>query len=172
MPHPQRDELRTKLAGFFSFSESYFEAKPEEDFAPTHLVVYEPASRARISFTWSITIQANRPSKRSAEMHFIWPSFGERERDLANKLGIPDPLSTVKLPAQFAGGPRLPDLTVCPITDGEQATELCLRVIQHVFASGEMEWLWITDVVAKEKWPNPLPKPDIWPPRPSALGAQ
>jgi hypothetical protein len=164
MPHPQRDELRSKLRGFFSFSDDSLRANPHDDSKPTFLVVYEPGSRARISFTWSVTIQPNRPSVRSAELHFIWPSFTERELDLAQRLGLPAPLSTVKLPAQFTGGPRLPDLTVCAISDAEQAADLCLMVLQQVFACGEMEWLWITDVVARERWPSPLPKPEVWPP--------
>jgi hypothetical protein len=170
MPHPQQDELCEKLRSFFNFSESSFGSNPNDDPAPTFLVVYEPESRARISFTWSITYQANRPSKRSAEMHFIWPSFAERERDLANRLGLPAPLSTVRLPAHLTGGPRLPDLTVCPVRDAEQAANLCLMVLQQVFACDEAKWLWITDARARNERPDPLPRPNVWPPGRSASG--
>jgi hypothetical protein len=170
MPHPQQDELRERLRVFFDFSEGSLGAKPNDDLTPTALVVYEPESRARISFTWRISIHANRPIERSAEMHFIWPRFAERERDLANRLGLPAPLSTVSLPPHLTRGARLPDLTVCPVRDAEQAADVCLLVIQQVFTSGEERWLWITDVVAREDWPNPLPTPNVWPPVGNASG--
>ena len=170
MRHRQREELRERLRVFFEFSHGSLGARSDDDLTPSTLVVYEPESRAQFFFTWRINVQANRPIERSAEMHFIWPRFGESERDLAHRLGLPAPLSTVKLPIHLSGGARLPDLTVCPIRDPEQAAEVCLMVLEQVFTSREERWLWITDVVAREAWPNPLPKPNVWPPVAKASG--
>src|SRR5262249_16110314 len=119
---------------------------------------------------WTLSISANRPIERSAGMQFIWPRFAERERDLANKLGLPLPLSTVELPTHLQAGTPLPDLTLCQVKDADQAADVCLMVLQQVFACYEERWLWITDIAARDHWPNPLPKPAGWPPLGSASG--
>jgi hypothetical protein len=55
-------------------------------------------------------------------------------------------------------------LTVCPVRDPQQAADVCLTELRQVFTVGEESWLMITDIAAREDWPDPLPKPAIWPP--------
>jgi hypothetical protein len=158
MTHPQREELRAKLQDFLEVPQEPSEFEHFEKWADRVLIVYEPDTKARISFTWSITVQANHPIQRTARMQFIWPRFTERERVLASELGLPPPLSTVAIPPQFRGGPPLPDVTVCDVEEIDQAVDLCLTVLERVFDTPVVCWLWITDIPDKRNWPNPLPR--------------
>ena len=163
MPHPQRDELRERLRGFFHLAQVPLDVNAADELTDKLLSVYEPDSRAEVAFTWSATISANRPIEPSARMQFTWPRFAERERALARELNLPAPLSTVELPPEFREGPPLPDLTVCDVEDADQAADLCLTVLKRVFACPDASWLWITDIFERSNWPDPLPRPDGWP---------
>jgi hypothetical protein len=61
MTHPQREELRARLLEFFEFSQQPCEVEQIDKWAGRVLIVHEPDSKARISFTWSITAQENHP---------------------------------------------------------------------------------------------------------------
>jgi hypothetical protein len=150
MRHPQREELRKKLLSFFDFPPESLEPEHIDDFADRAVIVYEPDSKARITFTWSITVQASHPIQRTTRMQLIWPRFGEHERNLARQIGLPLPLSTVELSPLFPKDPPPPDVTVCEISDADQATELCHTVLERVFVCPPERWLRITGIREKQ----------------------
>ena len=39
-----------------------------------------------------------------------------------------------------------------------------VRVMRDVFLLGDSPWLWTFHVDDPNQWPDPLPKPDLWPP--------
>jgi hypothetical protein len=160
MKHPQMKELREMLQAFFDFPEPSPDEDQVEETSSRQLFVYEPESRAWVMFAWQVIISARAPMIRAAEMHFVWPCFGDRERELTKKLGLPAPLSTVELPAHLRGDDPLPPYTVCPVKEVEGAASLCLGVLHEVFGLPYDRWLWITDK-GRHEWPNPLPKPAV-----------
>jgi hypothetical protein len=66
--------------------------------------------------------------------------------------------------AGLATVPFQPWGEIVPVRSAEQGATDALAVMVSVYGVAPSEWLFITDELEPDYWPNPLPRPSVWPP--------
>jgi hypothetical protein len=99
-----------------------------------------------------------------AWVQFPWGGAGSREKKIARRLGLPAPrMETHSNP--FTGETfKASSRALCDVAGVDEALAICWTVLMELYRIPEDRWLWITDDPEYELWPNPLPKPEPWPP--------
>lgn len=148
--HPQLRELEKRIA--------YFIDHPEHELC----VVVDPESQSIVRF--SIPLKSMR-GHRAPELGRIMeveltPTEAERE-DVMFKIGFE---RAGQRKGTFDGErncvfPRFTKATKLP----KQAALDVARLMDEVFGLGT-PWLWTFHVDDPNQWPDPLPRPSVWPP--------
>lgn len=186
MPHFQADSLLEMMRHLFYLPDNAIDLSGNEILPHSEktLRVFVPESRVVVYAFGGVEFRAGSKDKadrlvRWANVQFDWPGDGDRERAIAERLGLPAPtwtterrlrLSQPQLPTpgrkrkRDYDTVRVPPNALCPVTDTDQATDLCLAVLSEVFSVPDDRWLWIFDLPFNtDEWPNAIQKPDGWP---------
>ncbi len=150
-PHPQLAELERQIAWFI--------AHPEFD----RCVVAEPESASMIWFDLPLKSKRGfRSASLGRIMHVeLTPDEAVRE-ELMLKIGF-EPDGRRKGNYDGLRNQIFPHYAK-PAMHAKQAASDVIRVMTEVFALGEEPWLWTFNSEDADEWPNPLPKPAVWPP--------
>ncbi|WP_165075659.1 hypothetical protein [Paludisphaera rhizosphaerae] len=186
MPHPQHQEIEEHVRRLFYLPDNAI-SLPRDELMPLvekAFHIYAPESRVRISLYGNVDYPPESGRLvRTAFMHFDWPAAGERERIIAEKLGLPPPeWKTVQRLRIDTKGPwqrrdlqsgkrqreyeavQVPPYAICAVKDADQAVNLCLAVLEEVFGIPDSQWLWVTDLPDnQDQWPVSLTRPEQWP---------
>jgi hypothetical protein len=151
VPHPQRVELETRI--------SWFIAHPEHELC----VVVEPESQSIVRFYIPLhTKRGFRDAKLGRIMKVeLTPDEVEREPILL-KMGFEN---SGRRKGNWQGERNciFPHYTK-QADHGRKAAAEVIRIMQEVFLLGDTPWLWTFHTDDPDQWPDPLPKPDPWPP--------
>ena len=150
--HPQLAELEQRIAWFIDHPE--FE----------QCVVVEPESQSIVHF--HIPLRSRRSFReprlgRIMEVE-LTPDEAVRE-DVLLKIGFEE---AGQRKGTFEGTRNcvFPRFTK-PAMKAKLAARDVIRVMEEVFLVGDGAWLWTFHVNDPNQWPDPLPKPNPWPPR-------
>jgi hypothetical protein len=149
--HPQRVELEQRIHWFITH--------PEHELC----VVVEPESQSIVRF--HIPLKSKR-GYRSADlgriMHVeLTPDEAVRE-DVLLKIGF-ESSGRSKRTWQGERNCIFPQFTKQAM-HARRAAEDVLRVMEEVYLLGPCAWLWTSHVDDPDQWPDPLPRPAVWPP--------
>jgi len=149
--HPQLVMLEQRIG--------YFVAHPEYELC----VVVEPESQSIVRF--HIPLKSKR-GYRSADQGRIMeveltPDEAVRA-DILLKMGF-EASGRRKRTWQGEHNRIFPHFTK-KITHGKRTASDVIRIMQEVFEVGETPWLWTFEIDDPNQWPDPLPRPEIWPP--------
>ncbi len=149
--HPQLAELETKIA--------YFLSHPEFD----ECVVVEPETQSIVRLPIPLKTKRGFRSEKFGRLMEVelTPEEALRE-DIMFKIGFE---RAGQRKGTFDGErncifPQFSKET----KRAKQAAHDIVQVMQDVFLLGDA-WLWTFHVNDPNQWPDPLPKPEIWPPR-------
>lgn len=149
-PHPQLAELERRIAWFIDH--------PEYE----QCVVVEPESQSIVRFHIPLkSMRGYRSEKYGRIMEVeLTPDEAVRE-EVMRKIGFE---KSGQRKGTFNGErncvfPRFTKQAMKP----KQAAKDVLRVMEDVFQVGHA-WLWTFHVDDPNQWPDPLPKPEKWPP--------
>lgn len=126
------------------------------------------ANENRVSPTDAQMHEPDDEGEFSAYVRFGWQPTGERDEEIAERLGVSIPrMSIEKNP--FTGHTfEVAGLVRRTVAGVDEALWICLTVLREVIGIPDERWLWITDIEEFDDWPNPLPQPQRWPPENSA----
>jgi hypothetical protein len=140
MPHPQFHELCNKLRTVWEIPASLLDA--DASVRPILLLsVSDPESKKKkaLFMRCPIITEGDRWTW-AVRMVFSWPEIGDRERAIAERLGLPAPTITVQTGRNpFTGGPFQirSSGTSCEIGDIDHAASLCLEVMRELYGIPE-----------------------------------
>jgi hypothetical protein len=110
-----------------------------------------------------------------AFIHFQWPGTDKKMQAFAKQLGVDPPELITHEANPFTKEPVLHPVTKEPVvvryhsdcerqvSGPDDALALCLFVLREIKEVPDDAWLWITDDDDDRNWPDPLPKPKVWP---------
>jgi hypothetical protein len=153
MIHPQFHELRAKLR-------AVLETPADASSRPVPLLsVYDLESKKEVLFVRCPMATEGDRRAWAVRMVFSWPATGDRERAIAERLGLPAPTSTVHRGRNpFTGEPfeiRSCEAS-CEIGDIDRAVSLCLAVLHDIHGISEGRRFRITDAFDDpDEWPIP-----------------
>lgn len=149
--HPQLAELEKRIAWFIDH--------PEHDCC----VIVDPESQSIVRFRIPLkSMRGHRSAKYGRIMEVeLTPPEAERE-ELMLKFGF---AHVGQRKGTFDGErncifPRFAKET----KRSKDAAEDVVKVMCNVFLPGETPWLWTFHVDDPNQWPEPLPRPEVWPP--------
>lgn len=149
--HPQLAELEKRIAWFLDH--------PEHELC----VVVDPDSQSIVRFHIPLkSMRGHRDARYGRVMEVeLTPIEAERE-ELMTQIGFE---ASGQRKGTFDGErncifPRFTKST----TRAKQAAQDVIKVMRNVFLPGETPWLWTFHTDDPNQWPDPLPRPDIWPP--------
>jgi hypothetical protein len=155
-PHPQRVELEQRIGWFI--------ANPQFELC----VVVEPVSQSiiRLAIPHDSKRGFRSPKLGRIMQVELTPDEAVREEVLL-KIGFE---SAGRRKGNWQGERNciFPHYTKLAM-HGRRASQDVLRVMQDVFLLGDCAWLWTFHVDDPDQWPDPLPRPDPWPPLGSEL---
>jgi len=150
MSHPQLHELSERLHQFLAGGDN------------AYLVVHEPESHGSVDFLhYGQTGRKHVPILRT-----VLFDADEATLATAERLNIGRG-SLIEFPLRF--GPRRGQIATQVsfrrlVKDAHIAAQIAIDVLRQVFGATDNAWLWITEEYQPDSWPDPLPKPEIWPP--------
>ena len=149
--HPQVHDLQTALARVVADPESWLEVHcPDRKLSVrvSHLSVLARPRRSLAAVIRTIPrLVAPAPSDPTALARAERLGFTRSARQALNpKTGAAIPIPQIE--AQFV--------------NAEDGADWCLAALQDVHGIGDA-WLWMTDLDFDD-WPDPLPRPQVWPP--------
>jgi len=147
MEHPQLAELTNYLVRMLDRTGS------------DYVVVQDPERNTRVDFLFN---PAGEPS-----MRLILTNPKNSEVSAAKKLGLPEPEPCEYIERYGANkGNTVRQLWYwCPVLRLSDSAALSLAIMSEVYGTRADAWLWITDIYEPDEWPDPLPKPEVWPPK-------
>jgi hypothetical protein len=156
--HPQTDQLREAIARFL--------ANPEAT-----LEVFCPDKRLSVVFSHRALLARPRRSlsptfRRVAYLVTPMPDDAKSVAR-AERLGFERTMRTAYNPKTNEALP-VPQIGA-QFVDADDGADWCLAALQDLHGIN-VAWLWISGL-PYSSWPQPLPKPDIWPPE-SGTGPQ
>ena len=97
------------------------------------------------------------------QIQLIGSSLHRQEE--AQRIGLPEPKELWIYPSfgPHRGKSIMLLQYLCPLENAVQAAQLCFTALEQVFSISTDKWLWITDIEQPDDWPDPLPKPLMWP---------
>jgi hypothetical protein len=150
--HPQLAELEQRIAWFIDHPE--FE----------QCVVVEPESQSIVRFHIPLkSLRGFRSAKLGRVMEVeLTPAEAIRE-DVMLKIGF-ERSGQRKGTFNDKRNRVFPQFTK-EAKRAKDAARDVLRVMEEVFLLGESPWLWTFQIDDPNQWPDPLPKPKVWPPK-------
>jgi hypothetical protein len=150
-PHPQLVEIEQRIAWFI--------AHPEFD----HCVIVEPISQSSVHFKIPLkSMRGFRSERYGRIMHVELTPDEAIHEDVMLKMGFE---SLTQRKGSYNGERNcvFPQFTK-PALAAKQAAKDVIRIMEDVFGLVGHPWLWTFHVDDPNQWPDPLPKPDPWPP--------